>query len=396
MSWNNAFDYILNIKKEYIDTFGKLDTYNLKTMCEKLNKLDFLNNVIITNDNEFNLIKYNMIECRDLYTNPNSIYRELRSLVIDLKNDKIVIAPFKKFFNINEIEETSINVVNAQIENAKSIEITDKMDGSMQCMRFYNGHVFATGSQAINKNMSYRLQETYSWLEKLPNYINMFSENPHLTFIFEYISLQDIHTVIYSKEQQGLYLIGIRNVDNGYQFSYNEVKSFATKYNVKMTTIENKSFDTILSETSKYSCANKEGWVINIDGQFYKLKCDEYVQLAKILSSQLNPKHVMECIKLETIDDLIAKLPTQFKQPVIDIYNNTLLYVSEITKNINSYYISLKDIKDRKSFALQVKSKVPNIYHKYMFKLFDNKNIDVLHNVEYENILHYLNVNNKC
>ena len=38
----------------------------------------------------------------------DGFYRECRSVVIDIEKECIVLCPFSKFFNINELEETSI------------------------------------------------------------------------------------------------------------------------------------------------------------------------------------------------------------------------------------------------------------------------------------------------
>ena len=54
----------------------------------------------------------------DLFTNPHSIYREGRSLVINLNTEEIVLCPFRKFFNIDEIEETSMSIVQEQMKTA--------------------------------------------------------------------------------------------------------------------------------------------------------------------------------------------------------------------------------------------------------------------------------------
>ena len=66
-------------------------------------------------------------------------FLECRSVVINLKTEEIVIAPFKKFRNLNECPENDIKVVTEEIKNAKTVEITNKLDGSMQCVRWYNG-----------------------------------------------------------------------------------------------------------------------------------------------------------------------------------------------------------------------------------------------------------------
>ena len=132
----------MKIKNDYINTFGSLDTLSIADMCVRLNTKEyrnFLRCVTITNHNEFNLVKYSLIlgGDTDLYTNSNSIYREMRGFCVDILNEKMILVPFQKFFNVNEIEETSIDVVKKQIEQAKVFEISNKMDGSMLSVRYY-------------------------------------------------------------------------------------------------------------------------------------------------------------------------------------------------------------------------------------------------------------------
>ena len=91
----------------------------------------------------------------------------------------------------------------------------------------------------------------------------MIAENPDYTFVFEYISMRDAHVVSYSPEQEGMYLIGIRNILTGKQLSFKEVKDFAAKYYVPMTTIENRSFDSNRSPYS-YNCLMKHSLVLLI------------------------------------------------------------------------------------------------------------------------------------
>lgn len=239
--WNNAFNYLMKIKNDYINTFGSLDTLSIADMCVRLNTKEyrnFLRCVTITNHNEFNLVKYSLIlgGDTDLYTNPNSIYREMRGLCIDVLNDEIVLCPFPKFFNVNEIEETAIDIVKNQIKQANKFEISNKMDGSMLSVRYYNGQFIlgGTGSLHLNGNNP-RLDECYSWLSD--EYKNMIAENADKTFMFEYISQNDIHVVRYAENEQGLYLIGIRDVNNGYVCYYDEVVDYARRYGVKTISV---------------------------------------------------------------------------------------------------------------------------------------------------------------
>ena len=74
---------------------------------------------------------------------------------------KIVLCPFAKFFNINELEETSLENIQSRVDNAKTVEISNKLDGSMQSATWYNGQIIMAGSQSIDPNMSWRLQDGY-------------------------------------------------------------------------------------------------------------------------------------------------------------------------------------------------------------------------------------------
>lgn len=85
----------------------------------------------------------------------------------------------------------------------------------------------------------------------------MISENSDKTFIFEYISKNDIHVVCYSEAEQGLYLIGIRYVNNGYIHLYSDVINYANKYNIKTINKEQSSWDGLISMRDKYSADEK-------------------------------------------------------------------------------------------------------------------------------------------
>ena len=154
--WNKAFNYVMFIKKEYIKKFGQPVEYNLEKWIEALNNAplnEFAENVKFTHFNDMVLIRYN-ITCRDMYAEVDSVYRECRSVVIDLKNDALVLVPFRKFFNLNEVPENDINIIRKEMENAKSVEFSVKLDGSMQSFRYYNGQIVSSGSQTLDMENS--------------------------------------------------------------------------------------------------------------------------------------------------------------------------------------------------------------------------------------------------
>lgn len=163
MSWNPVLNKTIEIKNEYIKKFGYitydyLDGYTNKSQTclerwvEELNKLepidqyseytDLLSCLELNQYNDFILLRYarysNVYDGEidnsgeDFWDRYNGFYRECRSIVIDIRNECIILCPFKKFFNINELEETNLENIQSRISNAKTVEFSDKLDGSMQ------------------------------------------------------------------------------------------------------------------------------------------------------------------------------------------------------------------------------------------------------------------------
>ena len=165
--WNPMYNIVMKIKKDYVSKFGN-DTLNFETWISKLKDIEYdsIFECLQTNQyNEFLLIRYGLQEMQEsMWINPKSIYRECRSVVIDLEKEELVLAPFRKFFNLNEVQENDIEIVSKEIEKAKVVEFTNKLDGSMQSARYYNDDYFMTGSMAIDKSDSWRLEDGYNML----------------------------------------------------------------------------------------------------------------------------------------------------------------------------------------------------------------------------------------
>ena len=265
-NWNPVFEMIMEIKKDYKNKVGVISDYNLETCLAELNNEkynEFFSCLQLNHHNGEMLIRYGIADMQQsMWTDEDSMYRECRSLVIDLVNNEIIAAPFRKFFNLSETEATNEKIIREKIENCKKLEITDKKDGSMQFARYYRGQIKLYGSMALAPENSWRLKDGYSKITF--NIEKMIKENESFTFIFEYISLADQHVVHYTKEQEGLYLLGIRDVYTGREFHYFEVEEIAKIYNVPMIEIQNKTFNQILEEMKVLQSDKCEGWVLNI------------------------------------------------------------------------------------------------------------------------------------
>ena len=251
--WNPVYKFVMQIKDEYVEKFNcryyidydgrivkneKTGGIKILTCLEKwaveLGKQEYIerlqpleinqNGTLILlrygnytsnkqGEEEINIFDENFFELYD------GFYKECRSVVIDIEAEVIVLCPFKKFRNLNECEETSLTNVREKILKAKRVEISEKIDGSMQTASSYKGQIIMAGAQAVDPANSWRLQDGYQMILSNENYVKMIKNNPNWTFIFEYVSLKDAHVVKYTKEQEGMYLIGIRDKTTGKQYT---------------------------------------------------------------------------------------------------------------------------------------------------------------------------------
>ena len=401
MSWNPVLNKFIEIKNEYQNKFGHIEynytegyTDETETCLERwVSELknpeydDLLSCLELNQHENMLLIRYGRysniydgeVEAsgEDLWDRYDGFYRECRSIVIDVVNDCIILSPFSKFFNINELEETSLENIQKRIDHANTIEFSDKLDGSMQSARWYNNKIIMAGSQAINPANSWRLQDGYRMLNENPRYKEMLKKNPNFTFIFEYISLKDAHVVKYTKEQEGLYLIGIRNVLDGRECNYKSVIDIANKFNIPTTKLFDKTLEQVMSELDDKSSDEAEGFVINIDGYKVKLKYNDYVHIHKALSKLSSVNLIIRSIADDKYDDLLSKLPVAYHEQVKKVAAIVVDYINRTEKTIREYYNEApKD--NKKEFMIWVSENVPREYQGYCRELYLGNKINVI------------------
>lgn len=407
-SWNQVLNKVIEVKNEYKKRFGYISYYYkdgytsesqtcVERWIEYLNGTEPFNQYKEYEDmfsclemNQFGtfvLIRYakysnvydgeTEVSGEDFWNRYDGLYRECRSVVIDVKNECLVLTPFKKFFNINELEETSYDNIKNRINKATCIEFTDKLDGSMQSARWYDNKIIMSGSQAINPSNSWRLEDGYRMINSLPGYKDMLKHFPTCTFIFEYISLKDAHVVKYKKEQEGLYLIGIRDVNTGVELPYRTVICIANEYNIPTTKLFDKNLDEIMSELDDKKSDEAEGFVVNIDGFKVKIKYNDYTYIHKALSKLSSINLVIRSIADDKYDDLLSKLPIAYHENVKKVSNIVFNYIKETKNKIREYYNAAPK-NSKKDFMLYVDRNVPKQYKGYCRDMYYGKDFNVI------------------
>lgn len=390
-NWNSVFNLVMEIKSSYIMRFGHLerdpahinDLFFWANALKSEEYINFVKSVTVNQHGDLVLLKTKTEHVVDeLWNNRNSIYRECRSVIIDLINDELVLSPFSKIFNMNEVEENRIENMKRDINEAALFEITDKLDGSLQSARCYKGTIIMCDKTKFSVEESPRLADGYHKLTE--SYRKMLSENRQYTFSFEYISKSDRHVVNYDDEN--LYLIGIRDMEDGRQLPYREVYEFSKKYNIVMPQIEYKTLDDILSEAKVIKAVEKEGWVVNIsmDGhnsRLIKIKVEDYLHI---------PDSVEQMKSLETIasffdkfDDYICRVPYNEQAECFKIYKNLIVVESMISDEIEYWY--MQALKHNAEFSKWVEKNVPYNIQKYVRKKYLKEKFNIFEDVSFIN-----------
>lgn len=290
----------------------------------------------------------------------DGLYREMRSIVIDTTTCRVALYPFDKFFNINELEETSLENVKRRIAKAKNIEFSDKLDGSMVSARYYKGKLILNGSKSLNPSESWRLADNYRIVATEKATLGrMIKENPGYTFIFESLTPADVHVVKYNEDEMGMHLIGMRDMTDFHLLSYKEILSWAERYGVQTTTVFDKTIDEVMSELGSKRSDEKEGFVMNADGFMVKIKYDDYVQMHGIISKLSSVNLVIRAVADGTLDDVISKVPTAYRPRIEKIAQAVMDYESSCQCRVKEFYNNNKHLAI-KDYALLAQSALGN------------------------------------
>ena len=402
-SWNVAFDMVMEIKHLYEEVIGKKCEYvgdnYLQSWVDALSETDnprvhifkgVLDELFVNQYGDYVLLHYKIphdINGLDYFEAYEGALSECRSLVIDLRHESIVLAPFKKFRNIGECDSLSEKAILARLEKATTIEFSEKLDGSMQSARMVDGTLVMSGSKALAREQSYRLDGGYRYIETHVNYKMMLSENPELTFIFESIFSNDPHVVEYNEE--GLYLVGIRDIRNGREFDYREVINIAGRYSVLTTTMYDFTLPEAMDYLKSVSGKEHEGFVMNIDGFRVKMKADDYIKINNWIFGLKDDNILLKTVLSEQMDDIIAKLPSPFKEDVKERTDRIISAIDKRREKVANYMNQINELGfvEKKDVMIWISNNVPRPFDAMVRCRYLKQNVDFTKNLTMEEVM---------
>lgn len=308
----------------------------------------------------------------DIWSMFDGALLEMRSVVLDIIDNKIVALPFYKFRNLGECETYSVERVSDAIEKASHVEITDKMDGSFVQMKYVEGAGGLFGpsrrltsmSGSLNPETNETLAFIYDWVDELESagarYTDMCRDYADWTFIFEFIRPDiDSHIVQYDKSRWNIYLLSARNIETGETMFFEEISSIANTYNLPHTVcFDSYDLDKVLEVCHTADVSEREGFVVNIDGWYVKVKLDEFCAISKLVHGSDNFNVVIANVAKGQLDDLLAKIPMTYHDKIIASAREMLAFNEQMDEYV-SHMANITPAGDMRTSIAFIQERVP-------------------------------------
>jgi hypothetical protein len=298
-----------------------------------------------------------------------------RGLITD--EEKVIVQPFKKFFNYEEVIDKSVIPVKGDY-----VYVQEKMDGSLGILFYYADEwIMATRGSFIS-------DQALRGMEILKSQYTVFDRSfePSVAYLCEIIYPENRIVVDYNKEKIVFLSAAINWSFRGWKASDEDELHWTTacayfhmngiKKSDIVKTEQHFSFsDDLYRSLKEKNEKNKEGFVLRFHpGNFrIKIKFEEYVRLHKIMTN-LSTTSVWETLSRgERMEDLLKDVPDEFYKKIKEYENELLREFQSLKSEYEDHFESIKRLGTRKLFAQFARVFAhPNL----LFGMLDGKDID--------------------
>lgn len=267
------------------------------------------------------LVLYNYTEACTYEKHWNSYTLECRGLILNKTTGEVVARPFKKFFNLSELESPTL----PKIPVGEKYDVYEKLDGSLGILYLDpddNQYKIATrgsfkSDQAIkatqmwydkNGEMNISIDDFYRQLT------HDYPEYKEYTLCFEIIYPENrvndgARLVCDYGTQEMLVLLGAVHKVTGKDLEYDLLTAVARQIFVKVAKKYDYTIEQLI-EMKKTLPMQEEGWVVRFESGFrVKIKGDEYCKFQKIINS-ISPLSIWE----KMLDNETFSLSQEYKK----------------------------------------------------------------------------------
>lgn len=305
------------------------------------------------------------------------ILRECRGLVFDA-DGKLISRRLHKFFNLNEREDTKMEVLPWD----QTYYIMDKLDGSMITPLLINGYI-RWGTKMGLTDVAIPVEEHIDRFGGAQTHNNKYFQFAHslmscgYTPIFEWCSNKQ--RIVIDHPEDKLVLLHIRHNINGTYLSRSAVNDMAMQWNIPVvrTWIDTFNPDELVKTIREID--DGEGIVIQFgSGEMVKVKSDWYIRIHRAKDKIATDRRLLECILNNELDDLLPILSNEDRLRIHDFEYKfeTMVYRKSAGIVLELEHLHYHNM-TRKDFALDRANECSAIVRTSIFKFYDQTNVSI-------------------
>jgi RNA ligase len=291
--------------------------------------------------------------------------RDCRGIKFDISTGDVVAKPYAKFFNVNQLPETQMGIIDWSMPH----RVLEKRDGSMitafKRQGAWQWHT-KMGATDVAKPISDAVGDAYA-----PFCEAMREEG--LTAIFEWTSRKQRIVLDYPEDE--LTLTGIRHNVSGQYHLYPAMVEIAARFHIPVVRAMDGSAEDIqrfLTETSLLEDA--EGYVVRFDsGHMVKAKALLYCRIHGTKDTLNLEKNVWALVLHETVDDVKQFMDDKDKRAIDDFSNEFERRIRIKAAMLTVFVARAKECGDKKRFAVEVVLSLPKFERGMAFKIWDGQ-----------------------
>lgn len=271
--------------------------------------------------------------------------RICRGLILDSEHT-ILSKPFSKFFNLNEMPETTLSNLPAEVPL-----VTEKLDGVLGILYHENKNIAIASRGSFDSEFAIWATD---WIRKKGYSLSDFKQG--YTYCFEII-YPGSKIVVNYKGRSELVLLAVLSNENKHELNHIEEAQ-----ELNLSYAKEFQFDTVVQAEkylSELQGMNQEGFVCRYsNGLRLKLKSEDYRRLHKILTG-FSAKDVWETLRQgKTLDDLLNIVPDEFYQWVKKVESELRQSKDKVDEDAIIIYQEVIKLPSRKEQALQIMKSV--------------------------------------
>jgi RNA ligase len=303
-----------------------------------------------------------------------------RGLITDNSTGKVIVEPFKKFFNYEEL--VADRIPDARIPSKGDyVYVQEKMDGSLGILFYYEDEwIMATRG-------SFTSDQAIKGLEIVKNNYFLDAFLREYAYLVEIIYPENRIVVDYRKEKVTFLSVVLNRNFEGWNISGDSELHWTTANSIfKCIGIKKKDIvkteqhfnfsDELYQLLKSKNEKNKEGYVLRYQpGNFrMKIKFEDYVRLHKIMTN-LSTTAVWEVLlNGQNMDSILKDVPDEFYQKIREYEHKLHCEFLALKSEYEDHFESIRRLGTRKLFAQFANTcfKHPKI----LFAMYDGKSVD--------------------